>query len=102
MLTVTLHRIIAPVIAIPADVQAMAQRGPDWADWVRTLPAVTRNLVDQWELRLDPGFPEGHGHCSFVLPVRTVDGRDLPGCPGPLTQAAADAFAQAYAERLDP
>jgi branched-chain amino acid aminotransferase len=37
-----------------------------------------------------------------VQAVRTVDGRDLPGCPGPLTQAAAEAFAQAYADRLDP
>ena len=37
-----------------------------------------------------------------VQAVRTVDGRELAACPGPLTQAAADAFAQAYANRLDP
>jgi branched-chain amino acid aminotransferase len=37
-----------------------------------------------------------------VQPVRRVDGRDLPVCPGPLTQAAAAAFAQAYSDRLDP
>jgi len=37
-----------------------------------------------------------------VQAVRTVDGRDLPCCPGPLTQAAAAAFSRAYADRLDP
>ena len=37
-----------------------------------------------------------------VQAVRSVDGRELPGCPGPRTRAAADAFARAYADRLDP
>ncbi|MFM7063154.1 MAG: aminotransferase class IV [Actinomycetes bacterium] len=37
-----------------------------------------------------------------VQAVRTVDGRDLPDCPGPLTRAAALAFRTAYADRLDP
>jgi len=37
-----------------------------------------------------------------VQAVRRVDGRALPTCPGPLTQAAATAFRAAYADRLDP
>ena len=37
-----------------------------------------------------------------VQAVRTVDGRKLPACPGPRTASAADAFARAYADRLDP
>lgn len=60
-----------PVI-IPAGVRAMAQRGPQWADWVATLPSTVQRLTGQWELRADG--PPAHGHCSLVLPVRTADG----------------------------
>ncbi len=37
-----------------------------------------------------------------VQAVRSVDGRALPACPGPLTRAAAAAFRAAYADHLDP
>jgi branched-chain amino acid aminotransferase len=37
-----------------------------------------------------------------VQPIRTVDGNPLPVAPGPLTKAAAEAFAALSAERLDP
>ena len=57
---------------IPAEVRAMAGRGPEWAAWVDGLPATVRLLVEQWRLRLD-GEPT-HGYCSVVLPVRTADG----------------------------
>jgi len=57
---------------IPADVRAMAGRGPEWAAWVDGLPLTVRLLVEQWRLRLD-GEPT-HGYCSVVLPVRTADG----------------------------
>lgn len=57
---------------IPAGVQTMAQRGPQWADWVQSLPSTVQRLAGQWELR-DDG-PPTHGHCSLVLPVRTADG----------------------------
>lgn len=50
----------------------MAQRGPQWADWVATLPSTVQRLTGQWELRADG--PPAHGHCSLVLPVRTADG----------------------------
>ena len=57
---------------IPAEVRAMAGRGPEWAAWVDGLPLTVRLLVEQWRLRLD-GEPT-HGYCSVVLPVRTADG----------------------------
>ena len=57
---------------IPADVRAMAGRGPEWAAWVDGLEVTVRLLIDQWRLRPD-GDPT-HGHCSLVLPVRTADG----------------------------
>ena len=56
---------------IPADVRAMAGRGPEWAAWVDGLEVTVRLLIDQWRLRPD-GDPT-HGHCSLVLPVRTAD-----------------------------
>lgn len=37
-----------------------------------------------------------------VQAIRAVDGRSLPGCPGPLTQAAAAAFGALVARDLDP
>ena len=51
---------------------AMAGRGPDWADWVRRLPAIAVDMLARWRLR--PDGPPMHGHCSLVLPVRTADG----------------------------
>ena len=57
---------------LPLAVHAMAQRGPQWADWVRGLPATVSRLVGQWQLR--PDGPATHGQCSLVLPVRTAEG----------------------------
>ncbi len=37
-----------------------------------------------------------------VQPIRAVDGRLLPACPGPLTRAAATAFRALVARDLDP
>jgi branched-chain amino acid aminotransferase len=37
-----------------------------------------------------------------VQPISAIDGRALPHCPGPLTQKAADAFAELVARTLDP
>jgi branched-chain amino acid aminotransferase len=42
------------------------------------------------------------GTTREVQPVSAVDGRPLPACPGPLTQAAATAFAALVARDLDP
>ena len=60
------------VPSLPADVRAMAHRGPQWAAWADALPATVRLLAERWCLR--PDGQAGHGHCSLVLPVRTAAG----------------------------
>jgi len=50
----------------------MADRGGDWAGWVRRLPRLLADVLEEWELIPD-GEPT-HGWCSLVLPVRTPDG----------------------------
>lgn len=60
------------MIEIPAAVTAMSTRGPEWAAWVASLASTAERALQQWRLRLD-GRPT-HGHCSVVIPVRTVDG----------------------------
>ena len=60
------------MIEVSAEIRAMAERGTSWAAWVDELPATLQLLVEGWRLRPD-GDPT-HGHCSLVLPVRTVEG----------------------------
>jgi streptomycin 6-kinase len=60
-------------VTLPTGVLAMAERGDAWAAWVDRLPALARDLLDEWALRPD-GSP-AHGYCSLVLPVR-ADGED--------------------------
>jgi len=60
------------VTDLPAGVQAMAGRGPEWATWIDSLPRLARDILTQWQLR--PDGPATHGYCSLVLPVRTQDG----------------------------
>ncbi len=60
------------IIELPAAVQSMAVRGPDWARWVESLPALSRSLLADW--RLTPDGPVTHGYCSLVQPVLTSDG----------------------------
>lgn len=57
---------------LPAGVQAMAARGPQWQRWIDSLPRLARDVVAQWQLR--PDGPATHGYCSLVLPVGTPDG----------------------------
>lgn len=37
-----------------------------------------------------------------VQPIRSVDGRELPACPGPLTRSAAEAYRRLMEEDPDP
>ena len=60
------------ISSLPAEVRAMASRGPRWAAWVDELPALVGLLTNQWRVRSD-GDPT-HGYCSLVLPVRTSQG----------------------------
>ena len=50
----------------------MADRGTRWAAWVTGLPSTVSELAGRW--RLSPDGTPAHGHCSLVLPVRTVEG----------------------------
>lgn len=58
---------------IPATLQAYADRGPAWADWLDRLSALVRELVEEWELTIDGDAT--HGQTALVLPVRTGAGR---------------------------
>ena len=58
---------------IPPGVRSFAGRGAEWAGFVYRLPRLVRDLLDEWELRVD-GEPM-HGYCAIVLPVRTTSGR---------------------------
>ena len=60
-------------IALPPDVLAMRDRGDDWAAWVDRLPALARDLLDEWELTVDGALM--NGFCSLVVPVLTADGQ---------------------------
>jgi streptomycin 6-kinase len=60
------------VIELPAEVLAMAARGPQWQTWVDRLPKLVAGQLADWDLAPD-GVPM-HGFCSMVLPVRSRDG----------------------------
>jgi streptomycin 6-kinase len=58
-------------IDLPVDVLAMRDRGDDWAAWVDRLPALARDLLDEWDLTVDGALM--NGFCSLVVPVLTAD-----------------------------
>ena len=60
-------------VTLPDGVLGMADRGPEWAAWVESLPGTAADLVEEWELEPD-GIPM-HGFVGLVLPVRTADSR---------------------------
>ena len=60
-------------IDLPVDVLAMRDRGDDWAAWVDRLPALVRDLLDEWDLTVDGALM--NGFCSLVVPVLTADGQ---------------------------
>ena len=59
-------------LELPAGVMEMRARGDDWAAWVDRLPALTQELLDEWDLTIDGALM--HGYCSLVVPVVTRDG----------------------------
>jgi branched-chain amino acid aminotransferase len=76
------------------------------------LAGITRDLIVEWlgnvSERALPISALADADEAFlasstrdVQPIRTVDGRELPVAPGPLTKRAADVFAQRSVE-LDP
>jgi streptomycin 6-kinase len=60
-------------IDLPVDVLAMRDRGDDWAAWVDRLPALARDLLDEWDLTVDGALM--NGFCSLVVPVLTAEGQ---------------------------
>ena len=61
-------------VEIPAEFLVVASRGPDWADWLDRLPRLTRDLLDEWRLRVDG--TSSYGNCALVVPVITADGQN--------------------------
>jgi streptomycin 6-kinase len=59
-------------VEIPAAFLEVASRGPDWAAWLDRLPRLTRDLLDEWNLRVDGSAQ--YGNCALVVPVRPPDG----------------------------
>ncbi len=60
-------------LRLPDGVLGMARRGPAWAAWVESLPAVLTALLEEWQLTTDGWMM--HGFCALVVPVRTASGR---------------------------
>jgi streptomycin 6-kinase len=60
-------------IEIPDGLLVVASRGQDWADWLDRLPRLTRELLDEWDLRVDG--TSAYGNCALVVPVTTADGQ---------------------------
>ena len=60
-------------VDIPEGLLVVGSRGPDWAAWLDRLPKLTRELLDEWDLRVDgTAF---YGNCALVVPVTTADGQ---------------------------
>jgi streptomycin 6-kinase len=60
-------------VRLPESFLAYAGRGPAWATFLDRLPALLRELLEEWELTPD-GEPT-HGYSAVVVPVRTAGGR---------------------------
>ncbi|WP_109509745.1 aminoglycoside phosphotransferase family protein [Nocardioides speluncae] len=60
-------------VEVPEGLREQAELGPNWAAWLERLPALTTDLLADWQLSVD-GEPM-HGFCALVIPVRTPAGR---------------------------
>jgi streptomycin 6-kinase len=58
-------------VDIPDGLLVVGSRGPDWAAWLERLPKLTRDLLDEWELRV--AGTSSYGNCALVVPVLTRD-----------------------------
>ena len=59
----------------PAGLRERSVLGEHWADWLDRLPRTMAELLEEWELTLDPeGDHAMHGFGSWVLPVHDRDG----------------------------
>ena len=60
-------KVMSAVPELPPTVLGYAQRGPEWAAYVRRLPRLLRELLDEWQLTVTGSSL--HGYCSVVVPV---------------------------------
>ncbi|HET6987613.1 MAG TPA: aminoglycoside phosphotransferase family protein [Kribbella sp.] len=60
-------------VDIPEGLLVVGSRGPDWAAWLDRLPKLTRDLLAEWDLRVDG--TSAYGNCALVVPVITADGQ---------------------------
>lgn len=60
------------LVTVPPALDAQRHLGPEWAAWLDHLPAITRGVLEEWDLTA--GAESWHGFCSLVLPVTTADG----------------------------
>lgn len=59
-------------VQLPDGVLGMADRAPDWSDWVERLPKLAAGILEDWGLtQVDIAQ---HGYCALVLPVTTAPG----------------------------
>jgi len=58
-------------VEIPAEFLKVGSRGPDWAAWLDQLPRLTRDLLAEWDLRIDGQAT--YGNCALVVPVLAGD-----------------------------
>lgn len=59
-------------VSIPQGLLSQRALGDDWSRWLDRLPRLTRDLLEEWDLR--PVATALHGYCSLVVPVRDADG----------------------------
>ena len=60
-------------VHIPEGLKVVGSRGQDWADRLDRLPRLTRDLLGEWDLRVDG--TSAYGNCALVVPVLTKDGQ---------------------------
>ena len=58
-------------VAIPETFLAKAGLSDAWRAWLDTLPRLLRDLLDEWDLRVDGSTV--HGSAALVVPVRTPE-----------------------------
>ena len=60
-------------VEIPAAFRSRAESRADWGEWLADLPRLLRELLADWELRVDGATMSGA--CAVVVPVQDSDGR---------------------------
>lgn len=62
------------LLNIPAQLAASCRQTRERAAWLERLPAIVAALMERWSLTLLPPLVGGEGTCSWIAPVKRVDG----------------------------